>query len=145
MYLSKNFTLEELTRSNTAHRLGIMNEPVGDALVNLRRLATELLQPVREAWGRPIIVSSGYRCDALNRAVGGVKNSDHIYGCAADLHTLSNNKLENRELYDLIVHLYARGELPELKQCIDEHHYSWLHIAYQDGRNPKRGEFIHLN
>lgn len=66
----KHFTLDELTRSATARRLGIDNTPTRQAAVNLERLVDNLLDPLREAYGAPIYVNSGYRCPALNRAVG---------------------------------------------------------------------------
>lgn len=143
--ITANFTLEELTRSATATRKGIDNNPPGLQRHNLCRLCTEILQPIRDKWSAPIIVSSGYRCEDLNRAVGGVRNSDHLYGCAADIHTLPNTKSNNQALYNLIRKMYADGLLPTLKQCIDEHSYQWLHIALQDGRTAKRGEFLHIS
>ena len=81
----KYFTISELTASATALREGIDNRPSKCAYHLLHVLADQLLDPIREAWGKPIIVSSGYRCKELNALVGGVKNSHHILGCAADI------------------------------------------------------------
>jgi hypothetical protein len=81
----KHFTLEELTRSDTALRLGIDNTPPPSVVQNLHHLVEVLLDPLREAFGKPIYVNSGYRCPALNTAVGGSRNSQHIQGQAADI------------------------------------------------------------
>ena len=75
MKLSEHFTLEEFVLSPTALRLEIDNTPSSSALSNLQSLAIEILEPLRRAWGKPIVVSSGYRCRKLNDAVGGAKNS----------------------------------------------------------------------
>lgn len=83
MNLTDHFTLEEMTFSQTAARLNIPNAPCGVTVNNLTRLCT-LLEDVRTLLGRPITISSGYRSQALNQAIGGAKNSQHILGCAAD-------------------------------------------------------------
>ena len=84
--LTPHFCLEELVRSETAIRRGISNEPSEEVIRNLRHLCTEVLEPLRAYAGKPIVISSGYRCPALNRAVGGVSQSQHLRGEAADLH-----------------------------------------------------------
>jgi len=84
MRLAENFTLDELTVSETAERMGIDNEPPEDIVDNLRALASAL-QQVRDVLGnRPIVVTSGYRSPVLNRVVGGSRNSAHVHGWAAD-------------------------------------------------------------
>ena len=83
--ISKNFTLEELTASATAKARGIRNQPGQTEVVNLCGLVHNVLQPLRTAMGQEIKIGSGYRCTALNRAVGGVSNSQHMKGEAADL------------------------------------------------------------
>lgn len=82
--LTPNFTLEELTRSSTADRLGMPNLPEADDLRRLRGTA-EMLQRIRDTLGHPVIVTSAYRAPAVNRAVGGVTSSDHVKGQAADI------------------------------------------------------------
>ena len=144
MTLTKNFTSEELTASCTAKRLGLKNYPDSYVMGNLRVLCADILQPIRDEWGAPIIVGSGYRCTQLNEAVGGVVNSDHLYGCAADIKTLHDRPLDNKQLFDLIRKMHSDGKLPSLKQCIDEYDYNWIHISYQDGRTAKLGQFLHL-
>ena len=90
MKLSENFTLEELIRSNTAERMGIDNVPKDEKVVeNLRSLCLEVLQPLRDYVGAPVHINSGYRCLELNMAVGGVKNSQHCRGEAADIRIVS--------------------------------------------------------
>lgn len=83
--LSPHFTLDELCRSDTAARHGIVNEPGFVERANLAFLTVHILEPARVQLGAPISVTSGYRCPALNAAVGGVKNSRHMEGLAADL------------------------------------------------------------
>jgi len=160
MQFTKNFSYNELTRSSTAKRKGIDNTPGVEDIRNLQALCDTILQPIREKFGKPIIVSSGYRCPKLNKAVGGVKNSDHMYGCAADItpnpnpspalgkgvDTLSAKEAKRKatkELFDLIVSMIKAGEI-EVKQVIDEYDYSWIHISYQGGRTSKRNQILHI-
>lgn len=146
-YLSRitpNFSYQEMTKSLTAKRRGIDNTPSVQSYINLTKLCKFILQPIREMWGEPIIVSSGYRCPEVNKIVGGVKASDHIYGCAADIKSVADTPAKNKLLYDLIRRMYNNGELPDLKQCIDEYGYDWIHISFQDGRSKKLGQFIHI-
>lgn len=82
--LSKNFTLDELTTSDTAERLGISNKPDSIALDSLEQLAQKVLQPIRDQFG-VVDINSGYRCPALNKAIGGASQSQHIFGEAADI------------------------------------------------------------
>lgn len=83
--LTEHFCLEEFTRSATATQFGIVNEPGIDAISNLQNLCQEILEPLREYWGKPIYISSGYRCTKLNQKVGGVPTSQHLKGEAADI------------------------------------------------------------
>lgn len=119
----KYFTLRELTASSTASRLGIDNTPPRQAVNNLNALVTHLLDPLREKFGRPIYVNSGYRCPELNKAVGGSLTSQHLTGEAADI--TAGNKRENHRLYELLQSL----KLP-VDQAINECDYSWIHVSY---------------
>lgn len=121
----KYFTLEELTKSNTAKRLSIDNSPNKTVVANLTQLVDKILDPLREAFKQPIIVTSGYRCKELNKAVGGVPTSQHILGQAADIRTVSDSPNENKQMYELIKKL----NLP-VDQCINEYGYSWIHVSY---------------
>ena len=133
----KYFTIQELTISNTAQRKCIDNTPDQKAAAALTALVANVLDPLREAWGKPIVVNSGYRCPKLNRAVGGVARSQHTKGEAADIRTLSNRRWENEQLFKLIVQL----KLP-FDQLIDEHGYSWIHVSYSEGKN--RRQVLHV-
>ena len=118
----KYFTIEELTRSDTAKVKGIENTPTQEAKEKLVTLIENVLNPLREMYGKPITVNSGYRCPKLNAAVGGAKNSQHMRGEAADI--TAGSKEENRKLFELI-----RDNLP-FDQLINESDYSWVHVSY---------------
>lgn len=132
----KYFTIAELTKSATASRRGIDNTPSSTIKANLTELVDNILDPLREAWGAPIIVSSGYRSPKLNRAVGGAKTSQHMYGQAADIRTVSDKPSDNKKLFDLILKL----NLP-YDQLIDEYGYNWIHVSYSP-RNRK--QILHI-
>lgn len=123
--MGKYFTIAELVKSDTANKKKINNTPTKEIENNLNQLITHILDPLRESWGNPIIVSSGYRCQELNKAVGGAKTSQHTLGQAADIHTKSNTKEENKRLFDLIKSL----KLP-FDQLINEYNYKWIHVSY---------------
>ena len=123
--MGKYFTINELTKSSTAKRLGIDNTPPQEIKDNLSKLIDNILDPLREAYQQPIIVSSGYRCKALNKAVGGAASSQHCLGMAADIHTISNTKESNKKLFELIKSL----KLP-FDQLINEYNYTWIHVSY---------------
>ena len=82
--LSKHFTLEEMTKSYLGTRKSIDNTPNAEQIENLKLLCEKVLEPIREHFGKPVTVNSAFRCPALNKAVGGVKSSDHLTGCAVD-------------------------------------------------------------
>lgn len=126
MNLSPHFTLAELTDSQTATRRSIDNRPGPDALANLRRVA-DLLEQIRALAGGPITVSSGYRCPALNAAVGGAANSAHQVGLAADI---TAPVLTPRALALLI-----RESGIEFDQLIYEG--TWVHVGLSAGA-PRR-------
>ena len=132
---SKYFTLEEMTASATAKRKGISNKPTPDIVAALQRLVTNVLDPLREEWGAPIIVTSGYRSVKLNTAVGGARGSQHTYGQAADIRTVSDRPEDNRKLRDLLIKL----NLP-FDQLIDEYNCDWLHVSYRAAGN--RGQIL---
>ena len=90
MKLSEHFKLSEFTNSSTATARGIDNTPNEQQIANLKRICEEILEPLRAFAGQPIIIGSGFRCPALNKAVGGVKNSQHMTGEAADIHLPDN-------------------------------------------------------
>lgn len=128
------FKLIEFTASATARELGIDNTPTKDAIENIEALVSKVLDPLRDAFGKPIYVKSGYRSVDLNKAVGGVKNSQHIKGEAADI--TANSREDDQWLFE-----YIRDNLP-FDQLIDEYNYSWVHVSVKaDGCN--RRDIIH--
>ena len=123
----KHFSISELTSSATALREGIDNRPSKCAYHLLHVLVDQLLDPIREEWGEPIVVSSGYRSKELNTLVGGVKNSHHLLGCAADI--IAGNKADHRKLFRLIVKMQQEGQI-RFTQLIWEGDGRWIHISY---------------
>ena len=136
MNLSANFTLKELTKSDTATRLGLDNTPDDEALENLKTLCEMVLQPVREHYGKSVSVNSAYRSPESNAAVGGSKTSDHCKGMAADIEipSVANADLaqwimDNLEYTQLILEFYTPG-IPDS---------GWVHVSY-DPNNLKKQE-----
>ena len=119
----KYFTIKELIKSTTATAKKIDNTPTKEVEDNLTKLVDKILDPLREAYGKPIKVNSGYRCPKLNRAVGGSATSQHVLGQAADI--TGGSKLENKILFDLIKSL----KLP-FDQLIWENGGVWVHVSF---------------
>ena len=132
MKLSRNFTLNELTRSGTAQRRGVDNEPTDAHLDNLQRIVDEILQPMREDLG-PIRVTSGYRSPKLNRAIGGSSRSQHCKGEAVDIQFWEGGDMDNEVIYDYILD----NEI-EFDQMINEFDFSWIHISLKEKGNRNR-------
>lgn len=130
----KYFTIEELCKSDVANKKKINNIPNSEIIENLEQLIVNILDPLREEYGKPIMVNSGYRCPELNKAVGGAKNSHHLTGYAADITVGSPSK--NKILFELIQKL----DLP-FDQLIDEKKFSWVHVSYTP--NPRK-QILHL-
>lgn len=135
-YISKNFTLEELTASATATAKGIRNNPGQTDIINLCALVHKVLQPLREAMGHPIKIGSGFRSLALNLAVGGVSNSQHMRGEAADLCIDGDIQKGKRWFEWIKTHC-------EFDQLIWEKNPKtgnyWVHVSYRaDGKNRKK-------
>ena len=132
----KYFTLKELTKSDSAKRSKINNTPTKQEEANLIALVENILDPLREAYGKPIIVTSGFRCERLNKLVNGSKTSQHRTGQAADIRTVEDTIEENKKLFDLVQEL----NLP-YDQLIDEYNYDWVHVSYSP-RNRK--QILHI-
>lgn len=130
--LSPHFTLAELTVSQTATRRGIDNHPTPVILQRLQLVAVHILEPVRAHYGRPVIVSSGYRSPTLNRAIGGSLTSQHCKGEAVDFRVsgVSNREVCKfiRETLDFDQLIYEFGEA------------GWVHCSYREG--PRRKEVL---
>lgn len=119
----KYFSIEELCRSEAAQRQNVPNVPSGSVRLNLEALANHVLDPLREAFGKPVTVNSGYRSTLLNKIVGGAANSQHTRGEAADI--TAGGREENRWLFE-----YIRTHLP-YDQLIDEKNYQWIHVSFK--------------
>lgn len=150
MKLSKNLTLAEVTRSETAKRRKIDNTPTEEHIENLKILANNVFQPLRDYFGVPIYISSGYRSELLNKAIKGSKTSQHCKGEAIDIdNDNANNGVTNRHIFE-----YIRDNL-KFDQLINEFpikgNPSWVHVsfskdqqrnqvlkAYKDSRNVTR-------
>lgn len=127
----KYFTIEEMIKSSTATAKRIDNTPNQTVIDSLTKLIEAVLDPLREWYGKPIRVNSGYRCEALNKAVGSkAKNSQHLYGEAADITV--GSKTENEKLFN-----YIKDNLP-FDQLINELNFSWVHVSYREGRLRKQ-------
>jgi len=133
MRLSPHFELIEFIQSPTGARMRIDNTPAPLHIENLRKLSLTVLEPIRTKLGRPIIVTSGYRCPRLNAAVGGASSSAHLKGAAADIIVpgLSADQLfEQIRRLDLVV-----------DQVINEYH-QWVHVGIATDRPPRRQYFL---
>jgi len=136
MKLTENFSLGELTKSQTAERKGIENTPSAEHQENLKSLCEMILQPIRDHFGQVVSVSSGYRSQELCVAIGSSTQSQHASGCAADfeIFNVSNKELadyidQNLD-YDQLILEYWKGE--------DEPNSGWIHCSYTNGNNRKQ-------
>ena len=138
MQLSKNLTLAECTKSNTARRLGIDNTPDDEwTIENLRAVAEDVFQPLRDSFGCPIYVSSGYRSEELNAAIGGSKRSQHIQGRALDLDADVFGGCSNGEIFRFILNNLTFDQL--IWEFGDQDNPDWVHVSYvRDGLNRGR-------
>ena len=125
--LTKHFSLEELCASATAKARGIQNRPSVQQIISLVYLTCYVLEPLREAMNEPIPISSGFRCEALNKAVGGVYNSQHLKGQAADL-CIDGDIQKGRKWFE-----YIKNHLP-FDQLIWEKNPKtgscWVHVSF---------------
>jgi hypothetical protein len=134
MNITKNFTLEELVFSQTAIDKGIDNTPSQEVIDKLTLLCEQILQPIRDKYGDVIVVSSGFRCDALNKAINGSSTSQHVKGEAADIVSDENTVVENKKLFDLICSMIYNNEIV-VGQLINEYNYKWIHISLPTARH----------
>ena len=135
MKLTANFSLEELTKSETALRFDLDNAPNDEQLANLVALCECILQPVRDHFGKGVKVNSGLRTPEVNAKVGGSKTSDHCKGMAADIEIpgVANAELaqwitDNLEFRQVILEFYTPG-IPDS---------GWVHVSYNSGDNKKQ-------
>lgn len=130
MNLSEHFTLSEFVCSETADRKHIDNTPTVEVVANLRALCRNVLEPARVSFGAPIYVTSGYRCPALNAAVGGKITSQHLRGEAADLQVQGVKNL--RKLYNIIK---SHGVFDQLLYETNKSGAKWIHVSYTSYAN----------
>jgi zinc D-Ala-D-Ala carboxypeptidase len=132
MKISKDLTLAEVSKSNTAIKLGIDNEPKGEHLNNMIHTANAIFQPMREHFGKPIFVSSGYRSPELNKAIGGAATSQHCKGEALDLDNDAVEYPTNKDIFN-----YIKNHL-DFDQLIWEFDGAWVHVSYNKDKNRKQ-------
>jgi zinc D-Ala-D-Ala carboxypeptidase len=132
--LSEHLELSEVTRSESAKRNGISNMPTPEHIENFKILATNVFEPIREHFGVPIRISSGYRSKELNKCVGGSTTSQHSSGEAIDIDQDATT-ITNKQVFD-----YIRDNLA-FDQLINEFDYSWVHVSYK-ANGKQRGEVL---
>ncbi|MBR3478112.1 MAG: DUF882 domain-containing protein [Bacteroidaceae bacterium] len=132
MKLTKHFSIEEFERSERAKRLGINNTVPKALRPNIQALCENVLEPVRNHFEVPIHISSGYRCTALNKAVGGAPKSQHMKGQAADIY-IKNQEMPLKAVWDWMVkHLDYDQIIWETRPSGSK----WIHVSYvSEGRN----------
>jgi len=135
MKLSENFTLDELTKSQEAIRLGIANEPQDEHIENLKILCENILQPIRDFYGMPVSVSSGYRSAELCKAIGSSSTSQHTRGEAADFEVFG---VANKDLSDWIVNNLNFDQCILEFWNITEPNSGWVHCSFSKKYNKKQ-------
>ena len=126
MKIGKYFTLSELTVTNT----GLVNTPSKMEINKLTMLVQNVLDPLRELYGKPIKINSGYRSPLVNKKIGGVPTSEHVKGQAADI--TGGSKEENEKLFNLIRDNFM------FRQLINEHDFTWVHVSFDSNDNKKQ-------
>ena len=136
-YITPHFSLSELTYSRTARKMGIDNTPTPLVIDHLIYMCVNLLEPIRKKIGTPVLVTSGYRCAELNKAIGGSSRSEHVYGSAVDIKCFG--------ITDDLMFARLIEEIPDLtfNQFILEYYHpkennSWIHISCKTGGNKKQ-------
>jgi hypothetical protein len=135
MQLSTNLSLAEVTRSETAKRRGISNMPTAEHIENFKKLAINIFQPIREHFGKPILISSGYRSAELNKAIGGSLSSQHCSGEAIDID-MDGTDITNKQIFD-----YIKDNL-NFDQMIWEFgtdaNPDWVHVSFAANRSQRK-------
>jgi zinc D-Ala-D-Ala carboxypeptidase len=128
MQLSKNLALAEVIRSETAKRKGISNMPTPQHIENFKKLAENVFQPIREHFGVPIYISSGYRSKALNTAVGGSLSSQHCSGEAIDID-MDGTSITNKQIFDFIKENLNFDQM--IWEFGTDTNPDWVHVSYK--------------
>ena len=137
--LTKNFTLDEMCKSKDARKLRIKNVPSPAVVCRLRALCENVLQPLRDYMGEPVIINSGYRSPELNKKVGGVRDSQHLIGEAADINCKGSMEYANRIIEFIMMNL-------KFDQLILERNKGafWVHVSYTtSGKN--RQQYLQIS
>lgn len=149
MKLTAHFNLSEFTRSETASERHIDNTPTASAVTNLKHLCEQVLEPLRCWYGKPITIGSGYRCPKLNAAVGGVKNSQHMTGEAADLQVVLNVSKSNPEAYNAELRRlfdFIKSNLPYDQLILERNKPTsktyWIHVSCKKDITRNRKQVI---
>lgn len=136
--LSPSFKLSEFTRSATAIARGLDNTPSLEAIGCLQQLCLHVLQPLRNAFGVPVVIGSGYRSPSVNKAVGGVSNSQHMDGMACDIHIRTEE--EGNAWFEWLKYSVPFDQLIRERNTAASKSW-WIHVSYRpDGKN--RGQII---
>ena len=136
MNLTENISLKELTKSESATRFGISNEPTEEALSNLQKLATHILQPVRDHFGKPLIITSGYRSPELCVKIGSTTTSQHTKGQASDFEI---GGIANKDLSDWIHQNLDYDQLILEFWKPEDANSGWVHCSFKgEGQNRKQ-------
>lgn len=128
MQLSKNLALSEVTRSETAKRRGISNMPTPEHIENFKKLAENVFQPIRDHFGVPIRISSGYRSKELNTAIGGSLSSQHCQGEAIDID-MDGTTVTNAEIFNYIKDNLNFDQL--IAEFPENGNPAWVHVSYE--------------
>ena len=139
MKLSKNLSLKEVVKSNTAIKNGLDNSPKEEHLENLKALAANIFQPIRDYFKKPIAITSGYRGEELNKLIGGSMSSQHCKGEALDIDADVYKGLTNAEIFNYIALTLDFDQL--IWEFGDEKQPNWIHVSYTTSR-PNRKEML---
>ena len=140
MKLTKHLSLSEVVKSGTAKRLGIDNNPTPEHMHNILLIAEKVFEPVREHFGKPLYVSSGYRSEALNKAIKGSSRSQHCKGEALDLDAQVYGGFTNKELFEYIRDNVVFDQM--IWEFGTDEEPDWVHVSYKKGEN--RGQVLRV-
>jgi hypothetical protein len=135
MQLSTNLSLAEVTRSETAKRRGISNMPTPEHIENFKKLAANIFQPIREHFGKPIIISSGYRSAELNKAIGGSLSSQHSSGEAIDID-MDGTDITNKQIFDYIKDNLTFDQM--IAEFPKQGNPDWVHVSFAANRSQRK-------
>ena len=128
MQLSENLSLAEVIRSETAKRKGVSNMPTPEHIENFKKLAENIFQPIREHFGKPIHISSGYRSAALNKAIGGSKTSQHCSGEAVDID-MDGTSITNAQIFNYVKDNLVFDQM--IWEFGTDKNPDWVHVSYK--------------